>query len=227
MFEIREEDKWYVFATAIYDDYALVYNCMSGEYKRVYFSTDEENTIVLGEVLDVKITDVTEEENDKLDGMKNRFELLESDVAAKIEEVQVLQEQVQTITEEKTVLETENVLKAEELEIAKTENESLQNELETTKEVVNQYSRKNKLEIINKFSTKVENEELINELSEKIDELSEEDIKAKLGQALAEQVLAIDEPEQEQSNFTLKVNLEGENLGNSCWDIVRRHKNNK
>lgn len=224
---ISDDDKYYVFSLELYDDYVLIYNCLSGKYIRAYYSIGEGDVVTLGETLDVKITDVTEEENTELDEMKNRYELLESEVAAKDEEVKSLNEQVQTITDEKANLETDLVSKNEELETVKTENESIQTELETTKEVVNQYSKKEKQAIINKFSSKIEDEDLINELTEKIDELSEEDIKAQLGEALAEQVLAEETPEAETSNFALNINVEDNNVGNSCWDIVRRHKNNK
>ena len=224
---ISDENRYYVFSLELYDDYALLYNCIDGTYKRAYYTVGEDNSVTLGEILDVKITDVTDEENSALDGMKNRYELLESEVAAKDEEVKSLNEQVQTITDEKASLETDLVSKTEELETVKTENESIQSELETTKEVVNQYSKKEKQAIINKFSSKIEDEDLINELTEKIDELSEEDIKAQLGEALAEQVLAEETPETETSNFALNINLEDNNVGNNCWDIVRRYKNNK
>jgi hypothetical protein len=225
--EISGDDAYYVFALELYDDYAVLYDCRSGKTKRAYYSVGEGDVVSVSEVVEVKITDVTEEENAKLDEMKNRYELLESEVTAKEEEVKSLGEQVQTITDEKIALEAEVAAKAEELETVKTESESKQTELEAAQEVVKQYSKKEKQAIINKFSTKLEDEELITELSEKIDELSEEDIKAKLGEALAEQVLAEESTDGEPSNFTLNVNVEDNNMGNSVWDIVRRHKNNK
>lgn len=100
--------------------------------------------------------------------------------------------------------------------------ESLENEL-------NKYTKKEKLEIINKFSTKIENEELIEKLTEEVDERSLDEIKNELGQALVEQMSAEEttEPESSDANFSLNINIEDNSLGNSAWDLVKRHKANK
>ena len=92
------------------------------------------------------------------------------------------------------------------------------------------YTRKEKLEIISKFSTKLENEELINELTEKVDDMTTEEIKSELGSALVDQITAeenIADEAQEETNFSLNLELQDTNLGNSAWDLVKKYKNNR
>lgn len=124
--------------------------------------------------------------------------------------------------------EKEYTLKIAELEA---QNESLTQALNAANEALNKYTRKEKLEIITKFSTKLENgEELIASLTEKVDELTKEEIKAELGNALVEQIEAeeVEEETTEEtpSNFSLNINVNNE-LGDSAWDLVKRYKANK
>ena len=109
-------------------------------------------------------------------------------------------------------------------------NESLTQELNAAREALNKYTRQEKLEIISKFSTKLENgEELIASLTEKVDELTKEEIKAELGNALVEQIEAeeaVEETEEVTSNFSLNINVNNE-IGNTAWDLVKRYKANK
>ena len=124
--------------------------------------------------------------------------------------------------------EKEYTLKIAELEA---QNESLTQELNAAREALIKYTRKEKLEIITKFSTKLENgEELIASLTEKVDELTKDEIKAELGSALVAQIEAEEvveeETEEAPSNFSLNINVENE-LGNTAWDLVKRYKANK
>ena len=124
--------------------------------------------------------------------------------------------------------EKEYTLKIAELEA---QNESLTQALNAANEALNKYTRKEKLEIITKFSTKLENgEELIASLTEKVDELTKDEIKAELGSALVAQIEAEEvveeETEEAPSNFSLNINVENE-IGNSAWDLVKRYKANK
>lgn len=117
------------------------------------------------------------------------------------------------------------------LEFAKlqAENESLKEELNAALEALKQYTRQEKLEIISKFSTKLEDsEELIAELTEKVDELTKEEIKAELGTALVEQIEAeeVKVEEEPASNFSLNINVNNE-ISNTAWDLVKRYKANK
>ena len=124
--------------------------------------------------------------------------------------------------------EKEYTLKIAELEA---QNESLTQELNAAREALNKYTRKEKLEIITKFSTKLENgEELIASLTEKVDELTKDEIKAELGSALVAQIEAEEvveeETEEAPSNFSLNINVNDE-IGNTAWDLVKRYKANK
>ena len=61
-------------------------------------------------------------------------------------------------------------------------------------------------------------------------ELSVEDIKSELGNALVEEQLsAADETEESEAdtNFSLNININDNSVGNSAWDLVKRHKANK
>ena len=118
-----------------------------------------------------------------------------------------------------------------ELADCKAKYESLLNKYNETLNSLNKYTKKEKLEIISKFSTKLESEELINELTEKVDDLSVEEIKSELGQALVEEQLSAEadvaEEENTEANFSLNINIADNSLGNSAWDLVKRHKANK
>ena len=116
-----------------------------------------------------------------------------------------------------------------ELEDYKAKYESLQKEHNEALNSLKQYTKKEKLEIINKFSTKLESEELIETLTEKVDDLSVSDIKDELGRALVEQMSTeeVVESTNEEANFSLNINLNDNSLGNSAWDLVKRHKQSK
>ena len=119
-----------------------------------------------------------------------------------------------------------------ELEVAdyKAKNESLAQELNAALEALNKYTRNEKLEIITKFSTKLENsDELIASLTEKVDDLTKEEIKSELGMALVEQIDA-EEPKEDSedisTNFSLNLDIKQE-IGNGAWDLVKRFKDSK
>lgn len=107
--------------------------------------------------------------------------------------------------------------------------ESLTNEHNATLEALKKYSRNEKLEIISKFSTKLEDsEELIANLTENVDNLTKEEIKAELGNALIEQIDAEEQPaaEEETSNFSLNINVNND-VRNDAWSLVDAYKNRK
>lgn len=108
--------------------------------------------------------------------------------------------------------------------------ESLENKYNDALSSLNKYEKKEKLEIINKFSTKIESEELIEKLTNEVDTMTVEDIKSELGKALVEQVSAeesVSEETDTDANFSLNINIADNNLGNSAWDLVRRYKESK
>ena len=95
--------------------------------------------------------------------------------------------------------------------------ESLENKLNDALSSLNKYTKKEKLEIINKFSTKLENDELIEKLTNEVDDRSLDEIKNELGQALVEQLSAEEtESTDTDANFSLNINIADNNLGNSA-----------
>ena len=108
--------------------------------------------------------------------------------------------------------------------------ESLETKYDEALNSLNKYTKKEKLEIINKFSTKLESEELIEKLTNEVDNYSLEEIKTELGHALVEQMSAEEDVAEETSpeaNFSLNINIADNNLGNTAWDLVKRHKQGK
>ena len=106
--------------------------------------------------------------------------------------------------------------------------ESLENKYNDALSSLNKYTKQEKLEIIHKFSTKIENDELIEKLTNEVDDRSLDEIKNELGQALVEQLSAEETTEPEtESNFSLNINVDNNDIGNSAWDLVKRHKANK
>lgn len=108
--------------------------------------------------------------------------------------------------------------------------ESLETKYDEALNSLNKYTKKEKLEIINKFSTKLESEELIEKLTNEVDNYSLEEIKTELGHALVEQMSAEEDAAGETSpeaNFSLNINIADNNLGNTAWDLVKRHKQGK
>ena len=108
--------------------------------------------------------------------------------------------------------------------------ESLETKYSEALNSLNKYTKKEKLEIINKFSTKLESEELIEKLTNEVDNYSLEEIKTELGHALVEQMSAEEDVTEETSpeaNFSLNINIADNNLGNTAWDLVKRHKQGK
>ena len=73
-------------------------------------------------------------------------------------------------------------------------------------------------------------EELIEKLTNEVDNYSLEEIKTELGHALVEQMSAEEDVTEESSpeaNFSLNINIADNNLGNTAWDLVKRHKQGK
>ena len=110
----NEEGNWELngIITDVYDDYALYVNKTG--YHRVYYTKDGDN-ISLGEVIDVKITDVTASEYSALEAMKaisgtyeaaqEVYTALESKVSELEEEKTTFEAEKETLTTEKTGLE--------------------------------------------------------------------------------------------------------------------------
>ena len=98
----NEEGNWELngFITDVYDDYALYVN--NAGYHRVYYTKDGDN-ITLGEIIDVKIVDVTASEYSALEAMK----AISGTYEAAQEAYTVLKGKVSELGEEKTAFEAE------------------------------------------------------------------------------------------------------------------------
>lgn len=132
----NEEGNWELngIVTDVYDDYALYVN-QTG-YHRAYYTKDGDN-ISLGEVMDVKITDVTASEYSALEAMKaisgtyeaaqEAYTALEGKVSELEEEKTAFEAEKETLTTEKAELES----KVAEFENEKTTLEATISEKET------------------------------------------------------------------------------------------------
>jgi hypothetical protein len=223
--EISTEDAWFVFGLELYDDYALVYNAFEGSYSRAYYETSDTDEIVLKDIVSVTITDVTEEEKTAVDSMKDRYALLEEQISEGEATITALNEQLEVATEKQTELEQEKATKIEELEAMAAEKEEIQEKLEAAEETVADFSKKAKIEVINKFAKKLENKAVPQSLLDNVDELSEEEIKSQLGAAYAEELLSKEE-EDEHSNFTLTPEVD-DAIVSGPWGLVKKHVLNK
>ena len=79
-------------------------------------------------------------------------------------------------------------------------------------------------------STSASEEQLIEKLTNEVDNYTIAEIKTELGNALVEQISAEEDETEESSNetnFSLNINLSNNDLGNSAWDLVKRHKESK
>jgi phage shock protein A len=124
----NEEGNWNVeyMICDVYDDYALCKSIEKRSYARVYYTKDDtSNSVVLGDMVDVQIVDVTATEYTALEAMKavgGSFEAAQTaytDATAKVE----------SLESEKTEFET----KVTELETKVTELETASAEFETVK----------------------------------------------------------------------------------------------
>ena len=120
----NEEGNWELngFITDVYDDYALYVN--NAGYHRVYYTKDGDN-ITLGEIIDVKIVDVTASEYSALEAMK----AISGTYEAAQEAYTVLEGKVNELGKEKAAFEAEK----ETLTTGKTELEGKVAEFESEK----------------------------------------------------------------------------------------------
>ena len=110
----NEEGNWELngIITDVYDDYALYVNKTG--YHRAYYAKDGDN-ITLGEIIDVKVTDVTASEYSALEAMKaisgtyeaaqETYTTLKGEVSKLEEEKTAFEAEKETLTTEKTELE--------------------------------------------------------------------------------------------------------------------------
>ena len=115
----NEEGNWEISSIVldVYDDYALIGDMATGGYKRAYYSKEGDN-ITIGDVVDVKIVDVSETEYNALEAMKAASGTYEAAYNTNVENSEKISDY--------------EAIKAE-YETAKTEFEAVKAEFETVK----------------------------------------------------------------------------------------------
>jgi len=149
--EFNEEGNWTVTCgiSAVYDDYALVYNYETGNHQRVYYKKNDESDMVeLGDIVNVYVIDVTESEKATLDTLRalngGTYELVSdvlanaqanfdqvSEFSAKIEE---LNESIATLNSEKADIEAKAAEYTAQIDEANNTLASLNEELDSLKQ---------------------------------------------------------------------------------------------
>ena len=198
--EYNEEGNWTVTCSisAVYDDYALVYNYEHGEYQRAYYSkNDETDMIELGEIIKVYVLDVTESEKNTLDTLRalngGTYELVSdvltnaqanfnqvSDFSAKIEE---LNSSIATLNSEKAEAETQIGEYNNKLAEANSAIASLNEELDSLKQYKLSIENQQKDAVIEEYSEHLD-EEILDKYRQNKDNYSVEDLDKELAYEL-------------------------------------------
>ncbi len=145
--------EWKYSVHNVYDDRAIVYDFETGKHYRQYY-TKGENNISLGDKVEVVIKDVTPEEEVTLNAIKQDFETMKTNYS-----------QLQTETEE--------------LKTTKEEYEGSKEELEQLRNFKAGVEKIEKENVITKFSVYLAEEDL-KECQDNIDNLTKDEIEAKL-----------------------------------------------
>lgn len=174
----------------IYDDYAVVRNYSEGCFERVYYTkNDETDSVELGERVRCFIMDVSEAEKNALDALhamnegtyekvdenyqaaKDAAETAANDLAAKVEEYNVLSGTVETLTTEKSNFETKIGELEESISTLTTERNDAQTQLDAANNTITTLTEENAS--LNSFKTEIEKEQkqaVISKYSELLDE---------------------------------------------------------
>ena len=137
----NEEGNWELngIVTDVYDDYALYVN-QTG-YHRAYYTKDGDN-VILGETMDVKITDVTSSEYAALEAMKaisGTYEAAQESYTNLENRVNELEAEKETYTAEKTTLEEEKATLEAEKETYTVEKEGLESSIAEKDAKISEY----------------------------------------------------------------------------------------
>ena len=198
--EYNEEGNWTVTCniSAIYDDYALVYNYETGEYNRAYYTKNDETDMVeLGDIVKVYVLDVTEAAKNTLDTLRalngGTYELVNdvltnaqanfdqvSEFSTKIEE---LNNTITTLNSEKDNLEAASAEYTAQLETANNDIASLNEELDSLKQYKLGIENQKKNSIIEEYSEHL-TEEILDKYRENMDSYTAEDLDKELAYEL-------------------------------------------
>lgn len=198
--EFNEEGDWTVTCSisAVYDDYALVYNYELGEHQRAYYTKNDESDMVeINKVVKVFVVDVTEQEmstlntlralngdtyelvSDVLTNAQQNFDLV-SENSAKIEE---LNETISTLNSEKSEFETQINEYTTQIETANNTITSLNEELDSLKQYRLAAETREKNAVIDEYSECLA-EEILDNYRQNIDNYSAEELDKELAYEL-------------------------------------------
>ena len=198
--EVTEEGDWTVsrVISAVYDDYALVFDCAEGCYIRAYYSkNDEKDMIELGEMVKCYIVDVTEQEKSTLETLRalngGTYELVSdvltdaqknfeqvSEFSTKIEE---LNETIATLSSEKESANAQIGEFTAQLDEAQGAIASLNEELDALKQYKLNIETQQKNSVIEEYAEHLA-DEILDAYREKIDDYTVESLDKELAYEL-------------------------------------------
>lgn len=182
----NEENGWAI-AYAIcdvYDEYAVCYNYELGQYERVYYTkNDETDSLALGEKVRCFIIDVTENELNALNALKNlnggSFELVDTNY----EKIAEYEQKISEYEAEKTTFEQER----DEWQAQRETFEQSINELTAENHTLNEFKegmeKAEKEKVIESYSNLL-TEDVLNNFKEKIDEYTALELDKELAYSL-------------------------------------------
>lgn len=198
--EVTEEGDWTVsrVISAVYDDYALVFDYAEGCYIRAYYSkNDEKDMIELGEMVKCYIVDVTEQEKSTLDTLRalngGTYELVSdvltdaqknfeqvSEFSTKIEE---LNETIATLSSEKADIEAQASEYSAQIETVNNTLTSLNEELDSLKQYKLSIETLQKNSVIDEYSEQL-SEDILSKYRENIEQYGVEELDKELAYEL-------------------------------------------
>lgn len=226
----NEEGNWEInyMITDVYDDYALAFECNKKHYERIYYSkNDAEESVTLGDTVEVYIVDVTAEEKTALATIQalngGTYELIDENLVS----VETMNTAVQEKVDEFSATITENEQKIEELNGAistlETEKEEINNryteatqeieklntEVETLNEFKLQVETNAKEAVIEKYAIRMD-EEILAPYREKIADYTVETLDRELAFELVNSTPSIFELEQSREGDLIPKNTNAE-----------------
>lgn len=198
--EVTEEGDWTVsrVISAVYDDYALVFDYAEGCYIRAYYSkNDEKDMIELGEMVKCYIVDVTEQEKSTLETLRalngGTYELVSdvltdaqknfeqvSEFSTKIEE---LNETIATLSSEKADIEAQASEYSAQIETVNNTLTSLNEELDSLKQYKLSIETLQKNSVIDEYSEQL-SEDILSKYRENIEQYGVEELDKELAYEL-------------------------------------------
>lgn len=190
--EFTEEGNWTIRYSLgeVYDEYVLAYDYEEAKYVRVYYTkSDDSDSIELGDMVEVFIVDVTEDEKKTLAAVQAINGGTYKKLDEVVQNVQELEQKVTEYTETISTLETEKAEK----EILISNYES---EIESLKTYKLEKETQDKLDLIKKYSIKLD-EEIISKYTEEVEKYSIDDLEKNLAFEIVQKdpsIFSVQEP---------------------------------